>query len=108
MAGRAMGRAACPECGFPAAHVRQNEGKHPYRYCPECGANYATRNARQAADLLAKTRPEGAASSSPAPEPAAPPAPATVAPAPAAPAPAPAPPKRQSWAGLLLDATTER
>lgn len=58
MAARLLGRAPCPECGFGAAHVRQNEGKHPYRYCPECGANYATRNTRQANDLLAKVRPE--------------------------------------------------
>lgn len=36
--------------------VRQNEGKHPYRYCGECGANYSTRNSRQASDLLKKTR----------------------------------------------------
>lgn len=63
--------------------MRQNEGKHPYRYCPECGANYATRNSRQASDLMAKTRPEKGAA--PAPAPAVDPAPIAD-PAPPAPA----------------------
>lgn len=75
MAAQHLGRAACPECGFESAHVRQNEGKHPYRWCPDCGANYAARNARQAADLLGKVRADGAA--------AAPAKPASPAPAPA-------------------------
>lgn len=69
-----LGRTPCPECGFGAAHVKQaeGEGKRPYRYCPECSAQYYTRTNRQAADLMAKTRDKPA----PAAAPAAPPAPA--------------------------------
>ena len=63
MASKIIGRTTCPECAFKSAHVKQKEeaGKHPYRYCPECGAQYYARSDRQAADLLAKVRPEGAA-----------------------------------------------
>lgn len=50
-----IGRAPCPECGFSAAHVKQSE-KCLYRYCPECQAQYNTRNERQRSDLMAKTR----------------------------------------------------
>lgn len=55
MASRMIGRAACPECGFSSAHVKQSE-KCLYRYCPECGAQYNTRTDRQRTDLMAKTR----------------------------------------------------
>lgn len=69
MASRMIGRAPCPECGFSAAHVKQSE-KCLYRYCPDCQAQYNTRNERQRTDLMAKTRPiDGAA---PAGEPVAP------------------------------------
>lgn len=93
MAARLLGRTACPECGFEAAHVRQNEGKHPYRYCPECGSNYATRNSRQAADLMAKVRPEKGADQPPADPPEAVPAPAA--------APAEPPKKVGLWEHLM-------
>lgn len=68
-----VGRTDCPECGFGAAHVKRSdgEGKRPYRWCPECGAQYFPRTDRQARDLAAKTR--GAA---PAPGPAPTPDPA--------------------------------
>lgn len=84
MAAALLGRAPCPECGFDAAHVKQNPDKHPYRYCPECGANYATRNSRQARDLIAKVRPEAHAKPLPEPTPAPSPAPAPANPPPAA------------------------
>lgn len=75
MASEMIGRTTCPECTFTGAHVKQKkeEGKEklPYRYCPECGAQYYTRSARQASDLLQKTRASQAA-----PPPAAVPAPA--------------------------------
>lgn len=102
MASKLIGRTACPECAFPTAHVKIKEDKenaHPYRHCPDCGAQYFPRNKTQAAQLLEKVRPE---SNTPPPkptpgEPGAPgqgpaaPAPAVVtkptpAPAPAAPA----------------------
>lgn len=95
MAGRELGRTACPECGEPNAYVRQNEGKHPYRYCPECGANYATRNSRQAADLMSKTR---AAKLPPSEQPPA--DPPAAAPAPAQ-APAEPPRKRGLWESIV-------
>lgn len=101
MAAQHLGRTACPECGFHAAHVRQNEGKHPYRYCPECGANYATRNSRQAADLVKKTRPVQAVQEQAAEPVAAVPAPAAAA-APAAPVQilAQAPERASFWSQL--------
>lgn len=55
MASRMIGRAACPECGFSAAHVKESE-KCVYRYCPECNSQHHAKSARQRADLLAKTR----------------------------------------------------
>lgn len=90
MAGRELGRTACPECGEPNAYVRQNEGKHPYRYCPACGANYATRNSGQAADLMSKTR---VAKLPPTDQP-------TADPPEAVPAPAPAPAEPHKKVGL--------
>jgi len=55
MASRMIGRAACPECGFSGAHVKQSE-KCLYRWCPECGAQHYAKTERQRADLMAKTR----------------------------------------------------
>jgi Zn-finger nucleic acid-binding protein len=55
MASKLIGRTACPECGFGAAHVKESE-RCVYRYCPECGSQYNTRGERQRALLLEKTR----------------------------------------------------
>lgn len=96
MASELIGRTACPECGFAAAHVKKSE-KCLYRYCPECGAQYHAKGTRQVDALMAKTRTEGGTVPKPAkPEPAPKPAPAKPAPAvppapPAPPAPAPKP-----------------
>lgn len=70
MASRMVGRAACPECGFGSAHVKESE-KCLYRYCPECGSQHHARTERQRADLTAKMRPvEGtAAPTQPSPSP---------------------------------------
>lgn len=89
MASRIIGRTACPECGFAAAHVKESE-KCTFRYCPECAAQYHARTSRQIVDLRAKTRlvdVEAAPAATAAPA-AAPAAPTEVPPA-AAPAPAP-------------------
>jgi predicted RNA-binding Zn-ribbon protein involved in translation (DUF1610 family) len=51
-----IGRTPCPECDYEGAHVKRSD-KCVYRYCPECGAMYHAKTARQAADLAAKTRP---------------------------------------------------
>lgn len=68
MASKLIGRAACPECGFAAAHVKESE-KCLYRYCPECGSQHHARSERQRKDLMAKTRPEGSSTPTPSPTP---------------------------------------
>jgi ssDNA-binding Zn-finger/Zn-ribbon topoisomerase 1 len=57
-AGRIIGRKQCPWCGFEGAHVRKNEGRNPYHYCPDCGYNVASRNGHQAELLARGMRPE--------------------------------------------------
>lgn len=56
MSSQIIGRSACPECDFKAAHVKQGP-KSIYRYCPECGSQYFPRNARQLDLLKNKMRP---------------------------------------------------
>jgi transposase-like protein len=59
MASKMIGRAPCPECGFEHAHVKINtdkEGAKPYRYCPDCAAQYFPKNQTQADALTAKMR----------------------------------------------------
>lgn len=87
-----LGRKACPDCGFGAAHIKRRGEKHPYRHCPSCGLMTQARSHEQAAHLLRGMRPEGQplppATDDPIVVPglaAAPAAPAAVA-APAAPA----------------------
>lgn len=55
MAGRTIGRTACPECGFSGAHVRETE-KCLYRYCPDCGITTHFKTPEQRELLRAKTR----------------------------------------------------
>lgn len=95
-----IGRTACPECGFGAAHVKESP-KCIYRYCPECGSMHHAKTERQKSDLTAKMRPEGGAAPTPTPTPtgkaseapaAAPPTP-TPTPAKATPTPTPKPAK---------------
>lgn len=109
MASRMIGRTACPECGFSAAHVKQSE-KCVYRYCPECQSQHHARTERQRADLLAKTRPvEGASptptpTEAPAPEPSATATPTAATPTPSEPSPtatAPTPPATPKRRGLF-------
>lgn len=85
-----IGRTACPECGFGAAHVKESP-KCIYRYCPECGSMHHAKTERQKSDLTAKMRPEGGAAPTPTPTPtgkaseapaAAPPTPAKATPTP--------------------------
>ena len=56
MSSQIIGRAACPECDFKSAHVKQGP-KSIYRYCPECGSQYFPRNDRQLDLLKSKMRP---------------------------------------------------
>lgn len=96
MASAVIGRVACPECDFNAAHVKESE-KTVYRYCPSCGATYhaGKRGTPRGDALLAKMRPEGGAKPAPKVEAA----PAVVDATPAPVTQAPAAPKR---AGLFF------
>lgn len=61
MASELIGRCPCPECGFKSAHVKiktDKENAHPYRHCPDCGAQFFTKNKLQADNLLTMTRAE--------------------------------------------------
>lgn len=56
-----IGLCDCPECDFPDAEVRNDKGGHPYRFCPDCTAQYFTRgNPVKVRNLLALLRREGA------------------------------------------------
>lgn len=97
MASRIIGRVACPDCGFAAAHVKESD-KCIYRYCPACGLNGPHARTQQQRDNMTRNmRPvEGAAPTpTPAPEPA--PAPSPTPPTPTersgTPTPPPAPAK---------------
>jgi DNA-directed RNA polymerase subunit RPC12/RpoP len=62
---RLLGRRACSWCGFKNAHVRQNEGKRPYVYCPHCGLQTTSKNDMQAELIVRGMRPEGGATGEP-------------------------------------------
>src|SRR4030067_1338497 len=76
--GELIGLCDCPECGFSDAEVRPDKSGSPYRFCPECTAQYFTRGAPlKVKNLLAKVRkaasgpaPGGGGGASPAPRPA--------------------------------------
>lgn len=75
MASEMLGRAPCPECGFPHAHIKiksDKDGANPYRHCPDCGAQYFTRNKAQADNLRAKLNAQAPTPPAPQPEPEAP------------------------------------
>lgn len=120
MAGKLLGRhkTPCISCGFEHVHVKSNDGKHPYLYCPECGLTTPSRNGKQAAGIMANIRPEKHPAPAPKLQPgetpsdppqlerrpddinvqADLPARTETTPTPAAPA-----KKRSSWASTLLD-----
>ena len=78
MASEIIGRAACPECGFASAHVKQS-AKCLFRYCPECHTQTFAKSALQQANMRKGMRPVEGEAPAPAPVPAAPaPAPAPV------------------------------
>lgn len=101
-----IGRKACPDCGFGAAHIKQTPGKLPYRHCPECGLMTHAKNGAQAQLIKAGMRPVGDAEPpAPSPKPATdiPPASEAAPPAPAVvPGAGAASTKRRSWASTLL------
>lgn len=61
--GELLGLCNCPECGFPDAEVRPDKSGSPYRFCPDCTAQYFSRgNEQKKANLLKqiRKRPEAA------------------------------------------------
>lgn len=55
--GELIGHMLCPECGFTDAEVRPDKSGAPYRFCPECTAQYFTRGGVKASNLLKKIIP---------------------------------------------------
>lgn len=49
-----LGTMVCPECGHQGAQVKAQKNGKPYRYCPQCDAQYFARSDAAAAALLAK------------------------------------------------------
>ncbi|HWH83471.1 MAG TPA: hypothetical protein VNU71_14665 [Burkholderiaceae bacterium] len=64
MASKIIGRAACPECGFDSAHIKESD-KCVYRYCPECGSQTHARTTRQKTNMLERMRPVADATATP-------------------------------------------
>lgn len=92
-----IGRTACPECGFEAAHVKESP-KCIYRYCPECGSMHHAKTARQQADLRGKMRPAPGPTPTPTPREEAP----AVEPAAAPPTPTPTSAAKPARRGLFF------
>lgn len=70
MAKEIIGTCACPECGMSGAEVKATKNGRPYRWCPECHAQYFPRCDVTAARLLAKVgvKPEPVREREPEPE----------------------------------------
>lgn len=68
-----LGTVACPECEHDGAEVKQQKNGLPYRYCPDCDAQYFPRTTVAGRRLWAKIgRTDGGLPVSvtdPAPEP---------------------------------------
>lgn len=54
--GELIGLMDCPECGFTDAEVRPDKSGSPYRFCPDCTAQYFSRGGEKAKALLSKVR----------------------------------------------------
>lgn len=53
-----LGHMTCPECGFPDAEIKADKNGNPYRYCPDCSAQYMTHGRpHKVANLQARMRP---------------------------------------------------
>lgn len=56
--GELIGLCTCPECGFVDAEVRPDKSGAPYRFCPDCTAQYFSRGVpHKVKNLLSKIRP---------------------------------------------------
>lgn len=55
--GELIGMMNCPECGFAEAEVRPDKSGSPYRFCPDCTAQYFTRGQpEKVRNLMSKVR----------------------------------------------------
>lgn len=50
----ALGFMICPECGFEHAEIKMTKTNLAYRYCPDCNAQYFTRNIEGSERLKSK------------------------------------------------------
>lgn len=83
--GNVIGHQMCPECDLWGAEIKIDKSGHPYRWCPDCNAQYFTRgDPRRVENLKRKMT----AAASPEPEAKA----ATPASSPKVPSPDPAMP----------------
>ena len=52
-----IGLMICPECGLDGAEVRPDKSGAPYRFCPDCTAQYFTRgNPVKVKNLMSKIK----------------------------------------------------
>lgn len=81
--GQVIGHQVCPECDRSGAEIKVDKAGNPYRWCPDCNAQYFTRgDPRRVKNLASKMTPiavsagdaTGGAGAIKAPAPAAPPA----------------------------------
>ena len=53
-----IGYQKCPECGLDGAEIRPDKSGAPYRFCPDCTAQYFTRgNPVKVKNLMARIVP---------------------------------------------------
>lgn len=58
----AVGHMVCPECGFPDAEIKEDKNGNPYRYCPDCSAQYMTHGRpHKVKNLMERMKPVAAA-----------------------------------------------
>lgn len=64
--GKVIGHMPCPECGLAGAEIKVDKGLNPYRWCPDCNAQYFTRgDPRRVKNLTAKMTPVANVSAGP-------------------------------------------
>ena len=61
MAKNLIGHCKCPECGFEDAEIAKDKSGNPYRFCPDCNAQYFARGDAKRADALLKKMREAPA-----------------------------------------------